>query len=93
MRTSMTPSCLNCASLDRVFMEIIPCRPQHAVRERLIPTGTGFFSVSELTQYTTGHVCTCMLMKERGTLRKVLILYFAWVDTDMITVRGSQRSL
>ena len=64
MRTSMTPSCLNCASLDRVFMEIIPCRPQDAVRERLNPTGTGFFSVSELTQYTRGHVCTCMLMKE-----------------------------
>ena len=64
MRTNMTPSCLNCASLDRVFMEIIPCRPQHAVGGRLIPTGTGFFSVSELTQYTRGHVCTCMLMKE-----------------------------
>ena len=42
----MTPSCLSCASLDKVFMEIIPCRPQHAVEDSLIFTGTRSFSDS-----------------------------------------------
>ena len=93
MRTSMTPSCLSCASLDRVFMEIIPCRPQHAVAEGLIPAGTGIFSISGPTQYSTRCLCTRMPVKGEGDAAKGAdtLLCSAWVDTGAITARGSQR--
>lgn len=41
VRTSITPSCLSCASLDSVFMEIMPCTMirQHGLRPFL---NTGF---------------------------------------------------